>query len=399
MVDNVVPLLSEKRTRFILRTLLCLLPIIGMAVDLVAPSLPAITASLHVSTSFAKNIISIYILGYALGNFFTGFLTDALGRKKLLRLGLCAFMLASLAPVLFPHIEVLLLARFLQGITLGAVAVLLRSICSDILPAEKLVHLGTLLGTMFSLGPVIGPIIGGYLQAYFGWKAGFLFFSLAAFFMLIAVWVTIPETHFNRHPLHINTMKKNLMAVLSHRLFMSLTILMGLMYSLVIVFNTSGPFLIQTRLHYSPIFFGHLAFYLGLSFLFSTFCCRFFLKYFKMEKMLLGMINTLFVLSFFMVLASYFFTESITLVTISSAFIFFGCGFIFPMSMGKGLTLFRPIVGTASATMYLGNMLITSLVSFIISFIHIGSTIPLMWIYFALILTSMFVYWRLIHRD
>jgi len=41
---------------------------------------------------------------------------------------------------------------------------------------------------------------------------------------------------------------------------------MGLTYSLIIVFNTAGPFLIQTEFHKTPVFFGHLAFCLGVVF-------------------------------------------------------------------------------------------------------------------------------------
>lgn len=72
--------LSEKRTQLIIWTLLCLMPIIGMAVDLIAPSLPAIASGLQIPDQIAKDVISIYLFGYALGNFCTGFLTDALGR-------------------------------------------------------------------------------------------------------------------------------------------------------------------------------------------------------------------------------------------------------------------------------------------------------------------------------
>ena len=102
MQNNSMTVFSGKKIQIMMWTLLLLSPIIGITVDLVAPSLPAIAAGLHVSPSLAKGVISIYLLGYALGNFFTGFLTDALGRQKLLRIGLLGFLLASLAPVVFP---------------------------------------------------------------------------------------------------------------------------------------------------------------------------------------------------------------------------------------------------------------------------------------------------------
>lgn len=398
MKTDINPAFSDQQIQLVVWTLLLILPIVGMTVDLVAPSLPAIATGLRVSPGVAKGVISIYLLGYAFGNFFTGFLTDALGRQKLLRIGLSGFVVASLLPVLLPNIDSLLIARFLQGLTIGGVAVVSRSIYSDILPAEKLIRLGPLMGMMWGLGPVIGPVIGGYLQFYFGWKAGFYFFALITLIMSVVAFIVIPETHFNRHPLNITTMRKNLVETLTDRVFLALVILMGLAYSLIIVFNTAGPFLIQAQFHYSPVFFGHLALCLGLVFLLATVCCRFFLKRFKTEQLFLVIINLLVVIAFFLVIISYFFAKEISLIAVGSALMFFGTGFIFPMAMGKGMSLFRHIAGTASAVMYLINILLTSLASFLVSFMNIQSAIPLMWIYFSLMLISTLIYWRLIHR-
>ncbi len=385
--------LSESRIQLIIWTVLCLMPIVGMAVDLVAPSLPAISIDLGVSAKIAQDVISIYLLGYALGNFLTGFLTDALGRRALLRMGLLSFIVVSLLPVLFPHAGILLLSRFLQGLTIGGVAVLARTIISDILPADKLVRLGTLIGTMWGLGPVVGPIIGGYLQYYIGWKAGFCFFAIISLIGFIAVFFIVPETLQIRHSLKLNVIKHNLLEVLNHRLFMTMVYLMGLMYSLLITFNTAGPFLIQTQLHYSPVFFGHLAFCLGIVFLASTFICRYLLKKYVFDRVYLTVVNTFLIISVINVIISYFVSNNIVLVAVASGLMFFACGFIFPLSMGKGLSLFRHISGTAAAVMYLINILITGLVSFLVGFVNVQGATALLWVYMLLLFLGALLYW------
>jgi MFS transporter, DHA1 family, multidrug resistance protein len=390
--------LPEKRIMLIMWVLLLLSPVLGMAVDLIAPSLPAIVTALHAPTHLIKDVVSIYILGYAIGNFVTGFLTDAWGRQKLLRGALLLFIVISLMPVFFPRIDVLLSVRFIQGIALGSAAVLVRTTFSDIFSSERLIRLGTLMGTMFGLGPVIGPVIGGYLQYYFGWKAGFCFFALITTLIFIAIFIIVPETHFNRHPLHLKTIKNNLQEVLTHKVFMGIVILMGLAYSLIICFNTAGPFLIQTELGFSPVFFGHLALGLGLVFLASTFVCRHLLKTHKVKTLYFVMVNLFFGIAALAVMASYFLENSIVLIGVASAAMYFTCGFVFPMSMGKGLSLFRHVAGTATATMFFFNMLITSLMGFLVSFITVKSTIPLMWIYFSLLSMGMLVYWGLVRE-
>lgn len=399
MLDNKATLkLTERKTQQIVWTILFCGIIIGMAIDLIAPSLPAIAVNLHVTNNIAKNAISIYLLGYGLGNFFIGFITDALGRRNLLRAGLLAFLIVSLIPPIFNTIQALLLARFLQGCTLGAIGILARVILSDVLSSEKLVRAGTILGTVWGLGPVFGPIIGGYLQVYFGWQAGFYFFALLAFITFTLVFSVIPETHFNRVPLNIKTIKKNLADIITNRSFMALVILMGLSYALIISFNTAGPFLIQSSLNYSPVFFGHLALWLGIGFLIGTFFCRYFLKKYKVEKLFHLVINLFFFIICLATMASYFFEKNILLIGLCSAFMYFCCGFIFPLSMGQGLSLYRHISGTASAAMYLVNILLASLIGYLVSFIAVKTAIYLMTIYLIIMLLCMIVYWGMIHK-
>lgn len=390
--------LTDKKTQIIIWTLLLLTPIVGMAVDLIAPSLPSMAKSLNTSPKLVKDVISIYLFGYAFGNFLTGILTDSLGRQKLLRLGLVCFIAASIIPIFFPQIHMVLLARLIQGLTIGAIAVVSRTIYSDLLPPEKLVKMGVLIGSLFGLGPVIGPLIGGYLQVYFGWQACFTFFAIIVFILSIAVFLFVPETHLNRHPLNINIVRQNLIEVIKHKQFMALVILMGSVYSLIITFNTVGPFLIQATLKYSPIFFGHLALWMGISFLTATFVCRYLLKRQSVKFLFFIFINLFFVVAAIALILSYALPNNIILIAMDSAIMFFACGFIFPMSMGKGLSLFRHIAGTATALMYLINIIMTSLCSFILSFISINNASALFYIYIILLGICMLVYWQLLHN-
>ena len=68
------------------------------------------------------------------------------------------------------------------------------------------------------------------------------------------------------------------------------------------------------------------------------------------------------------------------------------------MSMGQGMSLFRHIAGTASAVMYMINILIASSGSFIISFISVHSSIELFWIYLVLLTLLATIYWTMVHN-
>jgi Bcr/CflA subfamily drug resistance transporter len=392
------PVLSDKRIFFIICSLLSVSPVLGMAIDLVAPSLPAISLHLQVSSGLVKQVITLYMLGYALGNFFTGFLADAFGRHKFLVLGLGGFVVASLLPVFFPNITILLTARTLQGLMMGAVAVSLRAIYSDILPPEKMVRMGTLIGTMFGLGPVIGPVIGGYLQFYFSWQSCFIFFAALVTIELLIIAFVVPETHHHRHPLHLTTLSKNMTEVLRHKKFMGIVLLMGCVYSLLISFHTLAPFLIENQLGYSSVFFGRLALWLGLAFLAGTFMIRALLKKQSVEKLMAIILHLFLGVAFLGLLFSFFARENLWLLGIVSAVMFSCCGMIFPMSMGKGMVYFRHIAGTAAALMYLINIFITVITAFLMGFIHSHSVIPIMAVYCVLLLICVTIYWGLIRN-
>ena len=391
--------LSETKTQWVVWTLLCLMPIIGMCIDLVAPSLPAIGQSFSVAASVAKSVISLYLLGFAFGNFLSGFLIDSYGRQKIIRLSLLGFIVASLMPIYLHSITWLLFARILQGLTIGAVSVTLRSICADVLPPERLTKLGPWFGTMWGIGPVIGPVIGGYLQVYFGWQAGFYFFAIITLIAFIVVFIVVPETHFNRHPLRIVSIKNNITEILKNHVFIGITALMGLSYALMILFNVSGPFLIQTTLHYSPIFFGHIALYLGVVFVLATFLGRYLLKAHTVEKIWLIAINVSLLVGIIAVIVSYFFKDSVILTTLITALMFISCGVVFPISLGKGLSLFRHIAGTATAVMYLVNISISSIVAYFAGFVDMTSLVPLAWMYLFLVFVIAILYWTVLRKS
>ncbi|TNF66745.1 MAG: MFS transporter [Gammaproteobacteria bacterium] len=379
--------------------LLLFMPVVGMAVDLVAPSLPAISQSLNLSDALVKGVISLYLLGYALGNFFIGFLTDAIGRQKLLRISMFAFAIFSLLPVLWPDVTVLLISRLAQGLAVGAVAVLIRAIFSDSLEPERLVKLGPVMGAMWGLGPVIGPVIGGYLQFYFNWQAGFVFFLLVAIMFFIAIFMTVPETIAKKQTLSLKQMKSSLKEVLGHDLFMALVISMGITYAMIITFQTLGPFLIQNVFGHSAAYFGKIALIMGAVFLPSTFLCRYLLKHFQVKILFLSTVHIIAIVLVTLLLINLFFPNSYAILLIASVLVFFVCGFIFPLSMGKGMSLFRHISGAAAAVMYLVNVLITSLVSFVESFINADVVIEVVVIYSALMLLLVITYWWKIHKN
>jgi DHA1 family bicyclomycin/chloramphenicol resistance-like MFS transporter len=387
---------SEGHIKFILIAILTLYPLVGMGIDLIAPTLPAISRDLNVSNNFSKNLITFYLFGYMLGNFLIGFLSDAIGRRKPMLLGFIVFIIVSVLPALFNKPLFLSIARFLQGFTIAAFAVSSRAVLSDILPKDKLLRTTTLIATMWGIGPIIGPMIGGYLQFYFNWQMCFYFFAFMGCIGLLAMIFIIPETHFQRQPLQYKQLKNNFISIMTHRIFLGIVMLMGITYSLLIVFNTLGPFLIQTSLGYSSVHFGQIALLLGLTFLVGTFLCRRLLKHLYPEDIFFYSIIIFTLIAAAGVLLALFYGNMIWVVIIPSLFMFLGCGIIYPTAMGKGISLFRHLAGSASATMNLISISITSMTALTMSFIHADNVLIIAYIYLGLMTLASMVYYFLI---
>jgi len=397
IMESTALALSQKRIDKIILTILLIYPLVGTIIDLVAPSLPAISRAMGGSTELAKNLISIYLLGYGLGNFLFGFLSDAWGRRKFLVGGMLGFTVISILPVLFPCAEVLLLSLFLQGLSVGAFAVCGRAVFSDVLNHEKLMRMMPALATMWGIGPVVGPVIGGYLQFYFNWQAGFVFFASFGFLATLALFLIVPETHFKRQPLNFERLKGNLKELISHRVFMGSIVIMGFTYSILIVFNTLAPFLIQVTLGYSPVYFGHWALGMGLCFLLGSLSCRKLMqKNIRPERIFAVMLPFVLILVLVSIGLAWLEGHNIWILLIPSLLMFYSVGILYPTGMAKGMSLFRHIAGSAAALMNLVGFGITGLSAGLMGFVLAGSALPIMLVYLILILCAGSCYWFLI---
>jgi len=95
--------------------------ILGFGIDLYAPSFPAIANSLKTTQQLVQLSIATYFFGYMVGMLFLGPISDALGRKKPLVLGIAFYCLMSFFCAFSTNIYLLLLLRMLQGVGVSAV--------------------------------------------------------------------------------------------------------------------------------------------------------------------------------------------------------------------------------------------------------------------------------------
>jgi MFS transporter, DHA1 family, multidrug resistance protein len=165
-----------------------------LSLDLYLPALPQLADDLNASASAAQLSITACLIGLAVGQLVAGPLSDRLGRKRPLMIGLVAYLLASVACALAPSVTVLIVLRLIQGLGGAAGIVISRAIARDLYSGSALMIFFSRLLLVAGLAPVLAPILGGQLSRIMSWRG--IFGVLAGFgaVLLLAGWFGLNET-------------------------------------------------------------------------------------------------------------------------------------------------------------------------------------------------------------
>ena len=167
----------------------------AVTVDLSLPAIPAMADALSTTLSRAQKIVGVFMLGMALGQIPSGLAADRFGRLPALYAGLSLFTLAATVAAVANSIELMLAARFVQGIGAATSIVIARAIVRDVASGKEAAKLMSLMTMIFTAAPVIAPSIGALLVARWNWHAPFVAIAACGYLMFVAVRTWLVETH------------------------------------------------------------------------------------------------------------------------------------------------------------------------------------------------------------
>ena len=171
---------NSAKVSFILVVFLGMLTAITpLATDLYLPALPIMPGELNTTASNIQMTIGVMTFGVAFGQLFGGPISDTMGRKVPLIIGNLLCVISGLICAYAPSIDILLLGRFLQGLTGSVGVVIAKAIARDFASGQELTKLFALLMMVNGLAPVLAPLIGGQLLLFTTWRV--IFVILAVF--------------------------------------------------------------------------------------------------------------------------------------------------------------------------------------------------------------------------
>lgn len=198
-----------------------LFSMIAFSIDAMLPGLTIMGREL---TPEAPNLILLvvlfFVLGMGFGTFITGALADAFGRRTVILGGISVYFTASVLSYFTESLELLLAARFLQGLGTSGPRIAVLAMVRDLFEGPQMAKVMSIAMTIFMIMPAAAPLIGYYVIGSFGWRAMFALFAVFSF--SAGTWLFIRQgetlTEDNRRPLTLASFTSALGEIFSNRI-------------------------------------------------------------------------------------------------------------------------------------------------------------------------------------
>lgn len=165
-----------------------------MGVDTYLPSIPQIAKYFSVSIEKIELSLSIFLIGFAIGQVFGGPISDRYGRRKGSIIGLLGFSFFSFLIIFSTNIYELWLYRFFEAFFGGIVVVNAAASVRDRFHGKEAAKVFSLMGMVRSLAPMVAPFIGAFIIHFYSWKAVFVFLTVYSLVVAFLVYKDLEES-------------------------------------------------------------------------------------------------------------------------------------------------------------------------------------------------------------
>lgn len=352
------------------------------------PALPDIASVLGVSIRAVQLTLSIYFIGFAVGVFCWGWLSDLIGRRPAMLGGLIVYGTGSLMCFYSESITLLLLSRFIQAFGAATGSVITQTMLRESVPGDQRHGMFAQISAVIAFTPAVGPLIGGWVDQAFGFRAVFFSLVVMSLLLLVYAFVKLPETT------DVSSRTKvAVIPVVTRMLRMPRVLAFGLLIGgingILFSYYAEAPFIFITHFELTPGLYGFLGILVALASVAGAMLSKRLLALYPPERIIhMGcMIMTFGALS--LTFVSRIAVQPDLPAMIGMLFTIFilllGSGMALPNGLSLALVAFQDVIGTAGAIFSLGYYLLVSLTTWGMSMLHNGSlmTMPLYFLFMS----------------
>lgn len=184
-------LMSERRVGLIGALMVAVGPV---SMALYTPAMPEIVRAFGTTEAAVKLSLSLYFAGFALSQLVCGPLSDGFGRKPVVLGFMTIYLLASLVALVAPSVDILIAARFFQGVGSAVGVAISRALIRDLFHDDRAARIMNLQAIVLAVGPAFSPTLGGLILTFAGWHAIFLGMVALGVAVVVVVQFGLRET-------------------------------------------------------------------------------------------------------------------------------------------------------------------------------------------------------------
>lgn len=350
-----------------------------MSMDIYLVSVPSMTDAFHTGVAEVQLTLSLYMAGFAVGQLFYGPISDGLGRRPALILGLSMHVAASLVCALAADIDTLIWARLFQSTGVCGAFVVARAVVRDLHTRERAARLLSYMGMVTGMAPIIAPILGSYLHVAFGWRANFFFVTGYGLLSLLAVLFLFTETNRAPDPRAMNPQRilRNFRALLSHRAFVGYTCTSACATGALLAFISGASLVFLTVFGFPERDFGFLFGFIMLGNVLGATLGSHFVMRFGIERLLMRAVLLSMAAGLVMAALAWAHVDHAAAVLVPMFVFMLGFSLTLPQSMAGALSPFPHLAGNASALMGVAQWTFASLVGEAVGILFDGTARPM----------------------
>ncbi len=227
------------------------------ALNVLAPATPALSRALNTDYGTIQLTLSLYLLTVAITQLIIGPVSDRVGRRPCVLIGIAAYTLGSLLGAVAPSTTVLIISRMIQAAGAGTAFALARAMVRDTSTKDEAASRLGYLTMVMVIAPMLAPLIGGYIDAHYHWRAIFGLMVLFGCMSLLIAAAKMPETN------HTRETQSSVMdyviampALFTNRRFLGPALAMALTTAAFFAFIAGAPHITITVMQQTPDVYG-----------------------------------------------------------------------------------------------------------------------------------------------